>query len=106
MKKSPLEPRLRQACRTMIQVRAKLSALGVLAAALVAAGSTYAAKEFDCPPAPEAQRSDAGISESEDLVAKRKRAREADLARMRERLTRSAGAGTQPVAPAGQTAGR
>lgn len=89
----------------MVQVRAKILALGMFAATLVATGSAYAAKEFDCLPAPEVQRSDAVVSESEDLVAKRKKAREADLARMRERLTRPA-AGIQPVAPAGQTAGR
>ena len=89
----------------MVQVRAKLSALCMLATVLVVAGSAHAATEFDClVPIPGVQRTDAGVNEGEDLVAKRKKAREVDLARMRERLTRPAG-GT-PIAPPEQSAGR
>jgi hypothetical protein len=67
----------------------KFTMLGALAVVILAAMPAHAAKEFDCPPAPEVQSQRNETAISEDLLQKRKQAREADMARLRERFMRT-----------------
>jgi hypothetical protein len=67
----------------------KITKLTVAAAMFLLGMPAYAAKEFDCPPAPEVQGRRNETVISEDLVEKRRQARESDLARLRERCARA-----------------
>jgi hypothetical protein len=67
----------------------KTTTLGTLAAVLMIAMPAYAAKEFDCPPTQEVQSERNETALSEELVEKRKQAREADMARLRARFMRT-----------------
>ena len=80
----------------------KIAMLGLVAA--LAAVPAFATKEFDCPPGQEVQSQRNETVVSEDLLQKRRQAREAEIARLKERLMRAAPA--QPVAVAEQPAPR
>ena len=79
----------------------KIAMLSLFAA--LAAQSAFAAKEFDCPPGQEVQSQRNETAISEDLLQKRKQTRDADIARMKERLMRASSQG-QGVAVADQPA--
>ena len=76
----------------------KFAALGALAA-LFLAMPAHAAKEFDCPPTQEVQNQRNELQLSDDLVQRRQQVREAEIARLKERLMRGS-AVAQTAAPA------
>jgi len=83
----------------------KFTKPGMLAIVILSATPVHAAKEFDCPPTQEVQSQRNETAMSEDLLQKRKQAREADMARLRERFIRAT-THAQPAGAAEQQAAR
>ena len=77
----------------------------ILAIVILIASPVHAAKEFDCPPGQEVQSQRNETAMSEDLLQKRKQARDADMARLKERFMRAT-AQPQPAAAPEQQAAR
>jgi hypothetical protein len=72
---------------------------GILAIVIFITSPVHAAKEFDCPPAQEVQSQRNETAMSEELLQKRKQARDADMARLRERFMRATGQAQPAGAP-------
>jgi hypothetical protein len=81
----------------------KFTTRGAFAIVIFTAIPAQAAREFDCPPTQEVQSQRNETAMSEDLLQKRKQAREADMARLRERFMRAA-VPPQPAAAEQQAA--
>ena len=82
----------------------KFTQAGMLAIVIFVAIPVYAAKEFDCPPGQEVQAQRNETVMSEDLLQKRKQARDADIARLRERFMRATAQAQRAGAPEQQAA--
>src|SRR5262249_43139003 len=78
----------------------KLTTPSALAAVFLITVPAYAATEFDCTQAQEAQAQSNEVKLSDDLVQKRQQAREAEIARMKERFIRASTAAQPAGAPA------
>ena len=83
----------------------KFTKLCMLALVILVATPVYAAKEVDCLPGQELQTQRNETTMSEDLLQKRKQARDADMARLREQFMRATGQ-TQPAGAPEQRAAR
>jgi hypothetical protein len=82
----------------------KFTTPGMLAIVILVATPVHAAKELDCLPGQVVQTQRNETAMGEDLLQKRKQARDADMARLRERFTRAAAQAQPAGTPEQQTA--